>query len=166
MNLKPKPSLYFRLIDIAFIVHTINLLSVIATKMGAMNLGKDGYIYYSYVSWVAGMLSLFLIIFLVLARFMRDEYTEQIWQRSAGSFVRALTVLPLLFYILSYVFLPQITEYLGGNAIPQSGAPQNTGQTAQYSFFLMAAWVSLFFATYVPYLFICLFQWHRWKASR
>ncbi len=118
----------------------------------------NGVLYYPFAVVAAFM---FLVPpLLIFQRWMRDDFSEMLWQRTAGTVLKALIVLPLPIMIAVAVMLgtgewrPPVTN----NLIADS--PLLEGVLVGFIRSILSLWLL------TPVLFTFAFQWHRWRASR
>ena len=146
--------LYFRLMDLCLVASLLILMSFIPWANPSP--GPDGEVPGWYLAY--GSVLLFFVFFvaplLILARFMRDEYAEQLFRRSTDVLVYFAVAAPLL------VFTAATVVYIA------TGAAE-----APYPFSLFMAettWWSAVAAVfkYSCLLFVIIFQFLRWWDSR
>ncbi len=150
--------LYFRLMDICFAIQIISIMLEIVQ----FATGDD------FTSGITGQAmavfqlgSLALPIFLIFARFMRDDFAEQLWQLTAGTVLKAIC------------FLPPIVAIIAGGLIAAGKIvfPEAVFDDQHVSEFqngaIMGVIISLIgMWVYTPVVFTLAFQWHRWRATR
>ncbi len=151
-------SLYYRLIDFCFGVQ----LFTIAVEIAEVVLDREIDYWLGHVLPITlYTVAIILPVFLVFARFMRDDFAETLWQKTAGTVLKALMVLPLPLAIAAGVMIA------GGHIdVPNEiFSDDNVNETDSGAIFgvvlsLIYIWI------YTPVLFTLAFQWHRWRASR
>lgn len=111
----------------------------------------------------------FLVIFivavilptlLIFQRWMRDDFSELLWQRTAGTVLKALVILPFPILITVTVAITlgdPITLAVDGD---RGLTPQVEGMMVGFVRSVAALWLV------APILFVFAFQWHRWRAFR
>lgn len=111
-------------------------------------------------------LNILLAMFLVLARFMRDEYAERIWQQTARRFVNFMMVGPLVLTIVVAVYSKQISAAIPGLMHPRMLEILAREQQPAIVFFAGIAATFLIVAQFVPLLFVVIYKWGLWRDSR
>ncbi len=136
--------LYFLLMDVAtfFIVASLVQLFVDPPKMQP---GVSENIWHS----IIGFPALLLPPFLILARFMRDEFAQACWEKAAAVTVAGLVVLPLV--------------GLFGLSLLQSLAVMERVPTLDE---VSGRAVFVFMWGALIHLFIFAFQFFRWRGAR
>ncbi|HQV02791.1 MULTISPECIES: hypothetical protein [unclassified Novosphingobium] len=155
---------YDTLIDIAFWSFLIQSIIPWLRLLGLTDSQLHGV-------WSTVSMSLFigtwlLIEFLILAGFMRDEYAQGLWQRAGAKIVKLLTTALPLIFLAAVIFQDQIVDWLrtqAPDAIPSDvGTPQEAAILAHASGALK---VIFYTAVYLPFVFICLYKWQRWRDA-
>lgn len=149
-------ALYYRLIDASFACHLI-LLAAAFFKAITGTSAVDGVLRYPFAA-----VFLFAIIVppvLIFQRWMRDDFSEMLWQKTAGTVLKALVLLPFP------VMIAVIMAFVSGNATANPTNSSNLSAEAGaalsgFSFTMIVVWFV------GPLLFTLAFQWHRWRASR
>ena len=151
---------YFWLMDAALVAAVISLSEVVCYFItGVRGFGLTGVIemtadiFVSVFSWLVPF-------FLMLARFMRDDYSEGLWKRSVVVLAYAVALFPILFLLLAWGM------ELG---LPHDGPAYAAWQTF-YSPFTSAILpgdviVSTVWQVYMQ-MFVLIFQFLRWRDSR
>lgn len=156
--------LYYRLIEFSFWITAIWLVSKI---LGMTALRIDplwdaiGSVYV-----VLYPFNILLSIFLVLARFMRDEYAERIWQQTARRFVNFMMVGPLVVTILIILNSKRITSALPGMMHPQLLEILASEKQPAVVFFSGIGATFLIVAQLLSQLFVLFYRWGLWRDSR
>lgn len=101
------------------------------------------------VAQILGVLAVLLPAILIFARFIRDEFAEQLWQAAAGATLRGL------------IWVPFALLFFWGVVDGFSGAPQSN-PSAEIDGTQMLALMLMLQLT----LFVLSLQWHRWRATR
>lgn len=118
------------------------------------------------------ILSQILLIVLILMRRLRDEYAEQLWQKSAASFVRILPLFPMLWLTGIFIFADQggWLDSLRANPnvtiLPDHAVLPNPTESIGIYQFEGLNFVVLKLTQYFPLLFAALYKWHRWQDER
>ena len=146
---------YFWLMNAAFVASVISWLAVftyMATGVEAFGLPEVP----------KAIIGLFLIVFavyaptiLLLARFMRDEYAEEIWRRTVTPLAYAAALVPL-----AYVLTAWASFYALGQ--PEDPPPYLAWASEEVTVG-SAIWLCL---TVYMQLFVFIFQFIRWRDLR
>ncbi|MEQ1689524.1 MAG: hypothetical protein ABL874_13210 [Sphingopyxis sp.] len=159
---------YNMLIDIAFWSFLIQSIIPWLRMAGVTDFRSEGG--WDVVSAIAFYGTWLLIVFLIAARFMRDEYAQGLWQRAGATIVLILTALPmslLILPILSFSIFGDVMELV--QKVAPLGPPSPDGScddAASMAYFHGAGRVLFWTAIYQPFLFICLYKWQRWRDLR
>lgn len=112
------------------------------------------------------------LIALIVLRRLRDEYAEQLWQKSAASFVKLLPLFPLIWLVGFFIFADQSGWLNSLRANPQVAIlpdhlrlPNSSHSIGIYQFEGLN-FVVLKLTQYFPLLFAALYKWHRWHDER
>jgi hypothetical protein len=105
------------------------------------------------------VLSILIPAILIFCRFMRDDFTEQLWQKTAGSVLKCLVILPV-----PIAFFVSLALVMGAIHIPVGASLTGSDRTVGTINGIVRSMVLLWILT--PVLFTFAFQWHRWRASR
>jgi hypothetical protein len=151
-------SLYYRLMDISFVSAAISLCSEIIEYGFNLTLSDE---VSDWLFWPIIITGLFIPAFCVFARFMRDDFAEMLWQKAAGTVLKALIILPvpLAFIVGMMVATGQIDvpeSNFTDPAISESDGGAALGIILSFTYMWVIA----------PVVFTFAFQWHRWRASR
>lgn len=134
---------YFVLLDIAFGLQLF-MLSTELLDLVDIDVRSFGALFYLLVA--LAVIGLILPVFLIFARRWRDEFAEQLWQRAAGTTVKALVLLPLpATFLVTY----------------QLRQPDLAGVSAWEAGVRVLVYLWLL----APLAFTFALQWHRWRAS-
>lgn len=111
-------------------------------------------------------LNILFAIALVLARRMRDEHAERVWQATARRFVNFIVVAPLLACAAIVFFIAEIrrnaAEYL-----PAELTEIMQNEPNQLTVFIGGIGPTMVLATiFIPQLFIIFYRWSLWRDSR
>lgn len=151
-------SLYYRLMDICLGLQLLTL----GIEVGEYALGRNLHDWTGPgISIALFLIAIVLPVFLVFARFMRDDFAEMLWQKTAGTVLKALMILPVPVAIAAGLMIAggQIdipSEVLSHDEVNEIDSGAIFGVVIS----LMYIWI------YTPVLFTLAFQWHRWRASR
>lgn len=157
--MKPdRHTLYFRLLDIAFAVQIVAIADIVATKvLKTANLETV----LSPTAYNAAMLAIFLAgvllpCLLVFQRWMRDDFSEALWQKTAGTVLKCMIILPLPIMALTVELIlagPSFQELQW-----QYGKGADTDRAISTIIDTMRTiWLL------APVTFVAAFQWHRWR---
>lgn len=156
--------LYNRLMEVCFWVSAFVLAWIVLARVSPFLLGYMQP-FRNAVRMVMNV-DVLLAMFLVTARFIRDEYAEQIWQRTARRFVNFIVVGPLGLIIVIVLFSKQI------RANAQSLMPDDLlkillkDPDPTMIYFAGIATTLVLVAQFVPLLFILFYKWSLWRDSR
>jgi len=147
--------LYFWLMDaalIAAIVVWANYIVLLATGINGFGLP----LVLQYVLAIP-LWPLFTVvpIFLLLAKFMRDEYAELLWRRTVVVLAYALAIIPLAIVLFAWAIF-----YATGQPEDPPAAFAWTVAEVTWGYAIWAAW------TFFMQLFVFIFQFIRWRDSR
>lgn len=112
------------------------------------------------------------MIVLILMRRLRDEYAEQLWQKSAASFVKLLPVFPIIWFGAIYILSKQggTLDFYRANPneyfLPDHAVMPNPNRAAGIYQFEGASYVILKLSAHFPLVFAALYKWHRWRDER
>ncbi|UVO53966.1 hypothetical protein [Sphingomonas sp. SUN039] len=148
--------LYYRLIDISFVVQLFCLaqffVRIVSGRVFLSGAAKS-------VAVTAFVLSILIPAILIFCRFMRDDFSEQLWQKTAGSVLKCLVILPV-----PIAFFVSLALATGTIHIPPGSLLTDSERTTGAINGIIRSMVVLWLLT--PALFTFTFQWHRWRASR
>lgn len=146
MNRKWRYKAYFLLVDLLTAVAVINLIQTVAGPL-AEGPGFRPDVWHG----IVGAITLILPAFLMLARFMRDEFAELCWQKSAATTIKWLFVGPVvLLFALAAARLAGTEMDFVVRLIREGGA---------------AGAITAFLNLLVT-VFAFSFQFHRWRGGR
>lgn len=164
---------YNRLMDITFwvllVAYTRGLLSLTRVPQGLL---LDQWRPLNIALAAIFLFTQILLIVLIMARSLRDEYAEMLWQRSAASFVKLLPLFPVLWLAGIFVFADQNgwLNSLRANPqmmiLPDHAILANPTNSAGIHQFEGLNFVVLKLTQYFPLLFAALYKWHRWRDER
>ncbi len=151
--------LYYRLIDVAFVCQ-IGLIAARIYKWTTGQSGVEGILYYPF--GVVAFVGFVLPPLLIFQRWMRDDFSEMLWQRTAGTVLKALVIVPI-----PLMFIVVVSVALGfdpGESYPVPEMADLPPVLAATMLGFIRSMATLW-AT-ASFLFVFAFQWHRWRASR
>ena len=146
--------LYFWLMDLCLFFGIVGFIDFIITRIyGDFPEGAEP-AWYVALAIVAVIVSFLIAPILIVARFMRDEYAEQLWKRTTNVIVMVVTILPYIVFSAGWLvwFVTKSTE-------------------APFPFSLLmidTVWWSAIAGIWKTFclLFVAIFQFLRWKDSR
>ncbi|MCP5396839.1 MAG: hypothetical protein H6918_08920 [Sphingomonadaceae bacterium] len=154
--------LYFWLMDISLVCGLIGFADFIRDDI----LGYAAFDPVSPIYIAVGVFCLFfsfpVATFLVLARFMRDEYAEQLWQRTIGKLGFISAVVPFSLYVLVWTFYFIASFRILPKAVHNSLVDLLEMGATEWRFdeIINTAWMVFML------LFVAIFQFLRWRDSR
>ncbi|WP_086607510.1 hypothetical protein [Erythrobacter donghaensis] len=103
------------------------------------------------------VLMFFVPMFLICAKFMRDEYAEQLWRRTSVVLAYATAALPLIIFILAWVWY-----FATGDTKAEQvhWSLRWLSDKVQWGDALIVVWIGYMMA------FVVIFQFLRWRDSR
>lgn len=117
-----------------------------------------------------GLCSFFLLTVLLLVRRFRDEYAEKLWQKAAGTFAKALFLLPWIWVLswslakamfggIDWMFSLQIPELIHPDTYPVTTESISPGlrQLLALDVILALLWI------FAPFTFAAIYKWYRWR---
>jgi hypothetical protein len=111
-------------------------------------------------------LNILFAIALVLARRMRDEHAERVWQVTARRFVNFIVVAPLLACAAIVLFIDVIRRH-AAEYLPAGLIEIMQNEPSQLSVFIGGIGATMVLATVlIPQLFILFYKWGLWRDSR
>ena len=169
MTGKSRANLYYRLMDICLVLTLLMIINDAVEMFLAISTqswdGSDGHL--STALTLLGLLSFILTVVIIFARSMRDEFAEMLWQKSAGTMLRAMVILPFPAMILVAVFQSALPEFppIMGRATAEELAKAGYTPEGFSQFVGVISTISVFWWLNTT-LFVFIFQWHRWRASK
>jgi hypothetical protein len=154
MTRERRAKIYFRLMDIVLVLSAIGFAEFLLDKVGDIILIQKSSPIYAPVSIFFLTMNFVVPLFLILARFMRDEYAEQLWKRTAVVMSYLLATLPAA--ILAGAWLAYLAPATL-RTLPQfmmlfDPAPLYVVTTATWMIGML--------------LFVAVFQFLRWRDAR
>ncbi len=145
---------YYRLMDVSLVTSLILFAIFIAVRGFGYDASWMDRPAFLFVSIPLALLSLPLAMVLVLARFMRDEYAEQLFQRTVAVMVYLVAAVPFIFVVSGWT-----TYYIiGGDEAPWIYSWFS--ETPTLYAVLKKTW------EFFMLMFVVIFQILRWKDSR
>lgn len=152
-NRAKRARIYFRLMDVVFILAVLGFSEFLLDKVGGIILMETSHPAHGYVSAFFIIMNFFLPMFLILARFMRDEYAEQVWRRTAVSLSYVVTLLPIAIFAGAWIdFLTTTT----GQPRPLFALLENPIEPFKV---VQVCWMAFML------LFVGVFQFLRWRDN-
>jgi hypothetical protein len=155
-------SLYYRIIDIAFAGQVLMLGALIVKASTGYVVDMPGTLQIPYSAF--GLFCILAPPLLIFQRWMRDDFSEMLWQRTAGTVLKLLVILPVPVAIgagVTFAFSGDTTEVIDRAMRMRNELDPRINAYMQG---IVSAAVYLWLT--VPVLFTFVFQWHRWRASR
>lgn len=152
-------ALYYQLIDVSFVGQVAIIAVSVVERLIGRQLFPDA-IQAPYL--VVSFLCLLIPALLVFQRWMRDDFSEMLWQRTAGTVLKLLVALPIPIAVVAGLALIYRGADAFGNALTLDNGRDPLVNAAVLG--VVRALVYLWAAT--PILFTFAFQWHRWQAGR
>ncbi|RNJ62953.1 MAG: hypothetical protein EDM03_00440 [Porphyrobacter sp. IPPAS B-1204] len=113
-----------------------------------------------------GILNFILSMTIILATSLRDEFAEALWQKTAGTMLRAMAILPPFAMIVMMILWPLAPElpspfdsYLAEDALAEEGLKLEDVTRFLGTIETVGKYWSLTMS-----VFVFVFQWHRWRA--
>lgn len=118
------------------------------------------------------LLTQVVLIILIMARSLRDEYAERLWQKSAASFVNLLPLFPVLWIGAIFIFADNggWLDWLRANPnetiLPAYMKLSNHSRSIGIYQFEGLSFFVLKLTQYFPLVFAAIYKWHRWRDER
>ena len=150
-------SAYFRLLDVAIACQLLMIATASFKAITGTSI-VSGVLRYPFAAIV--MIAIFVPLLLIFQRWMRDDFSEMLWQRTAGTVMKALALMPIpAILLVAYAAVsmgvdPRMDKDAFGGDLAVQGFINGSVRS------LLLLWVML------PLSFTFAFQWHRWRASR
>lgn len=110
------------------------------------------------IVYIPVMILAFLVpMFLICARFMRDEYAEQLWRRTSVVLAYGTAALPLIFFTVSWAWY-FATGHTDAKQVHWS--LRWLADDVQWSDAIMGVWIGYMM------MFVVIFQFLRWRDAR
>lgn len=156
--------IYYRLVDISF---AITALWLVLKVIGGVFPGVFKQIPLFGEFWaVAFPVNILCAVVLVLARRMRDEHAERVWQDTARRFVNFIMVAPMLTCFAIAFFIKDINKH-AADVLPTGMVAILRNEPDHVITFIGGfAATMVLTAVLVPQLFILFYRWGLWRDSR
>ena len=145
---------YYRLMNLCLLAGVV-LIADAALSIAPRVYNDGGYpAWYLALGYIGIFLAFFVTPFLVLARFMRDEYAEQLFHRTADVMIYVAVAVP-------FVIFAAATLVYAVTSAPEAPYP--------FSLFMeeITVWKAMAQTfKYFCLLFVFIFQFLRWRDSR
>ncbi|MFM5892936.1 MAG: hypothetical protein ACKOQM_00670 [Novosphingobium sp.] len=166
--MKRRFQIYMRMVDISFWVTALFLVRFVARLFGhPLFVPSDTA---SAVLFVVNFLGFVLAIFIVLARFMRDEHAERVWQLTARRFVNVMVTGSALAAVLLPALEERVNRYVFSRDWSLPPEFVIVGHTAEQT--VMKGIIGgiglaiMAFGIFAPMIFIVLYKWALWRDAR
>ena len=157
--------LYIRLIDISFWISIAYLVRTLGRLTGLLliPLPKP----FALIFGIVTLINLALAIFLVVARFMRDEFAERIWHQAAQWFVYCLVTVPMIIAIVLLVFEDAIRVRVNNSWVePDLLEEFQRHPDAVWHFVGGIGQAVISFGLLAPAFFVCIYKVLLWRDGR
>ncbi|WP_271077801.1 hypothetical protein [Aurantiacibacter sp. MUD61] len=151
---KMRYRVYYRLMDICLIGYVVAIVLNILDQTVLINLEDTGRLGSFLIRVATGLLTYVLGAFLVLAWFMRDEYAELLWRRTASMVVYFVTITPFVLFTAAWLTFAA----LQAEQLPESWEWMLARPP-------IAGVVTFGFGLFI-FAFVSVFQFLRWRDSR
>jgi hypothetical protein len=156
---------YNLLMEISFWISMVYLVRLIGRLTGLLATSLPGPL--GKAVGLVVLANLVLAIFLVLARFMRDEYAERIWQAAAQRFVYCLIAVPFALSILAALFEDAIRQSVSNSWVaPDLLEEFQRHPDPVWHFYGGVGHAVMIFGLLAPAVFVCLYKWCLWRDGR
>jgi hypothetical protein len=146
--------IYFRLMDIMLVLSLMGFTEFLLDKVGGIILIPATSPIYPLVSTFFYTMNFFVPTFLILARFMRDEYAELLWRRTATALVYVSAIAPFGLLAIGWV-----SFLITGQRVSQ-GAVRFLAESMEFFDAVVVIWMVFML------LFVAIFQLLRWRDAR
>ncbi len=146
--------IYFRMMDICLVFAAIGLVDHLLDDLFDWTLlPKDSAAYFA-IAIIVLFFNFIAPPILIAARFMRDEYAEQLWQRSVAVLAYAIALVPLLMTMaFFYVYLTNPGSHTVGPFASLFGEVEGGQLVGRFWMAFLLLWVTIF-------------QFLRWRDTR
>lgn len=145
---------YFRLMDIVLVLSLMGFIEFLLDNVFDVILIPKSSPIYLPVSIFFIFMNFIMPWFLILARFMRDEYAELLWRRTAAVAAYALALAPV-FVLMGF----WISYFLTGKRVSESVFAPLVEPTEAFQV-IWFCWLGYML------LFVAIFQFLRWHDAR
>lgn len=166
--MKRRFQIYMRLVDISFWVTAVFL-----ARFAARMLGHPLFVPSETGGAILGLVvftNLALAVFVVLARFMRDEHAERVWQQTARRFVNTMVAGSALAVMLLPLIEGRVNRLILSRdwSLPPEFmlVGYNANQTIVKGLVGGIGMAIMVFGFFAPLIFILLYKWALWRDSR
>ncbi len=163
MTAKKRYQLYHQLMTVCFAIQFVNLSIVLSRWAGWHSFESAGP--WTTLSRMIYMASWLVLVFLICARFMRDEYAETLWHRAAAQFVYCLVLLPpIAMIVLGFVgeqIFDSLAQVQAITPTSEKGDANLAGANRSQTEFMTFATMIYLAVMTVPVLFSGLLIWQR-----
>lgn len=151
--------------DISFWISVAHLIRIAAVFAKAPTLPVPEWLFMTFGAIT--FLNMFFAAFLVIARPMRDEFAEQIWQFAAQKFVYLMIIAPLVVGFTLAGFEDEIrknasSDWVGSYLLSELLQDPNP----VWHFYGGVGHAIITFSLTAPSVFICIYKWCLWRTSR
>jgi hypothetical protein len=153
MSREKRAKLYFRLMDVVFILALIGFSEFLIDKVFGVILIERSNPIHLPISIFFTTMNFLGPAFLLVARFMRDEYAEQLWQRTIALLAYAVAIAPILLIAGAWIAYALSPEKPVGPYIYLYAKNETTTV------------ISIAWGAYML-LFVAIFQFVRWRDAR
>lgn len=156
--------IYYRLVDVSFWITAVWLAS---KTLGLFVPGITDRIPLLRPIWdVVFPFNILFAIVLVLARRLRDEHAERVWQATARRFVNFIMVAPLLACAAIVLFIDEIRRH-SADYLPAGLVEILQKESSPIIVFISGIGATMVLATVlIPQLFVLFYKWGLWRDSR
>jgi hypothetical protein len=154
MSREKRAKLYFRLMDVTLFLALVGFADWMLDLLFGIVLVPENSPYFVPMAVFFGIVNFLVPALLLIARFMRDEYAEQLWQRTVIILVYILATVPALMLIA--VMVDRLTGVTPGPS--WFTAPFFVEQPVFKT--VMFGWMTCML------LFVGIFQFLRWRDAR
>ena len=152
-------TLYYRLMDVSFLGLLLVVIDTLLRETSRYQLFPAAF---DTPFSIAGLTCLIIPALLIFQRWMRDDFSEMLWQRTAGTVLKLLVLLPVPAAIAAGLAMAAGQDGNVSEVVALDHALDPLTNAMMYG--MVRALVYLWILT--PMLFTFAFQWHRWRASR
>lgn len=145
---------YFRLMDIVLVLSLLGFAEFLLDKIGGIILIEKSNPIYPPVAFFFGFMNFIVPLFLILARFMRDEYAELLWRRTAVVVAYMLALAPWVIVASMWAYYFATGARMRESPFAPLVIPQEPVQV------IWLCWLVFML------LFVAIFQFLRWRDGR
>ena len=111
-------ALYYRLMDICFIIQIVSIVLEVVERTAN---GDAPFGPLSTVVMAFQLSAVLIPIVLIFFRSMRDDFAEELWQKTAGTVLKALTFLPIIAAVVFGLLIGTGTVDIPGDIFAEDG---------------------------------------------